>query len=123
LADSPAEQLAWCAQLLGGEGISDDFVLTSVSIHWLTNTSASANRMYYEDQHAQHPTEPTTVPIGLSSFANEFRPVRRLAERDHRNIISWHDYPRGGHWATEDGPDLLIQDIRHFFRALKKSER
>jgi epoxide hydrolase len=90
-----------------------------VSIYWLTNTAASANRASYEDQHAQHPTEPTTAPTGLASFANDFKPVRRLAERDHRNIVSWNHYPRGGHWATQDAPDLLIQDIRQFFRPLR----
>jgi pimeloyl-ACP methyl ester carboxylesterase len=118
LADSPAGQLAWSAQLIGGT--SDDFVLTNASIYWLTNTSASANRMYYEDAHAeQRPTEPTTTPTGLASFANDFKPLRRLAERDHRNIVSWNDYPRGGHWATQDAPDLLLQDIRQFFRRLR----
>lgn len=119
LADSPAGQLAWSAQLLGGEGISDDFVLTNVSIYWLTNTSASANRTYYEHQHAQHPTEPTTTPTGLASFANDFRPVRRFAERDHHNIVSWNEYPRGGHWATQEAPDLLIGDLRAFFRRFR----
>ncbi|HEX2326924.1 MAG TPA: epoxide hydrolase [Chloroflexota bacterium] len=119
LADSPAGQLAWSAQLLGGDTISPDFVLTNVSLYWLTNTSASANRNYYETQHAQHPSGPTTVPTGLASFAHDFRPVRRLAERDHSNIVSWNEYPRGGHWATQDAPDLLLQDIRQFFRALR----
>ena len=32
---------------------------------------------------ADHPTEPTTVPVGLASFAFDFRPIRRFAERDH----------------------------------------
>lgn len=119
LADSPAGQLAWSAQLLGGREISDDFVLTNVSIYWLTNTSASANRTYYEYEHAQHPAAPTTTPTGLASFANDFKPLRRLAERDHGNIVSWNDYPRGGHWASQDAPDLLIQDIRQFFRRFR----
>jgi len=117
LADSPAGQLAWSAQLLSGT--SEDHVLTNVSIYWLTNTSASANRMYYEDGHAEHPTEPTTAPIGLASFANDFKPLRRFAERDHRNIVSWNNYDRGGHWAAQDAPDLLLHDIRQFFRSLR----
>ena len=53
LADSPAGQLAWSAQFLGG--CSDDFVLTNAAIYWLTNTSASANRLYYENAHAKPP--------------------------------------------------------------------
>jgi epoxide hydrolase len=55
----------------------------------------------------------------MGSFANDFKPVRRLAERDHRNIVSWNDHPRGGHWASQDAPDLLLRDIRQFFRALR----
>jgi hypothetical protein len=90
-----------------------------VSIYWLTNTGASSGRLYYEDGHAEHPTEPTKVPIGLASFANDFRPVRRLAERDHSNIVSWNEYDRGSHWSAYDAPDLLLEDIRGFFRLLR----
>jgi epoxide hydrolase len=115
LADSPAGQLAWSGQLFGNAP-SPDEILTNVSIYWLTNTGASSGRMYYEDGHATHPSEPTTVPIGLASFAYDFRPVRRLAERDHSNILSWNEYDRGGHWAAYDAPDLLLGDIRQFYR-------
>jgi epoxide hydrolase len=30
--------------------------------------------------------------------------------------VSWHTYDRGSHWATQDAPDLLIEDMRAFFR-------
>jgi hypothetical protein len=117
LADSPAGQLAWIGQLLG-EAVSPDVVVTNATIYWLTNTGASSARFYYEDAHAEHPTEPTTVPLGLASFALDFTPLRRLAERDHKNIVSWNEYDRGGHWAAHDAPDLLVSDIRQFFRQL-----
>jgi epoxide hydrolase len=117
LADSPAGQLAWSAQLLSGT--SDDHVLTNASIYWLTNTAASAARFYYEDHHAKHPTTPTTTPTGLASFAFDFRPLRRFAERDHANIVSWNEYDRSGHWATQDAADLLADDIRTFFQAYR----
>ncbi|HEY7486779.1 MAG TPA: epoxide hydrolase [Streptosporangiaceae bacterium] len=117
LADSPAGQLAWSAQLLSGTG--DDHVLTNATIYWLTNTGASAARFYYEDAHAERPPEPTTAPTGLASFAMDFKPLRRFAERDHSNIVSWNDYDRGSHWATQDAPDLLLGDIRGFFAKLR----
>ena len=116
LADSPSGQMAWIAQLLGGT--SDEHVLTNATIYWLTNTGASSARFYYEDHHAEHPTEPTTAPTGLASFAFDFRPLRRFAERDHANIVSWNEYDRGSHWATQDAPDLLIQDLQGFFSKL-----
>jgi pimeloyl-ACP methyl ester carboxylesterase len=114
LADSPAGQLAWSGQLFG-DALSPDDICTNVAIYWLTNTGASAARFYYENQHADQPTTPTTVPIGLASFAFDFRPIRRFAERDHANLVSWTEFDRGGHWAAHDAPDLLLADLRQFF--------
>jgi pimeloyl-ACP methyl ester carboxylesterase len=115
LADSPAGLLAWNGQLLG-EAIDRDTLLTIASIYWFTNTAASAARFYYEDRHGTMRQEPTTTPIGLASFANDFRPVRKFVERDHTNLVSWNTYDQGGHWAAHDAPDLLTADIRQFFR-------
>jgi pimeloyl-ACP methyl ester carboxylesterase len=119
LADSPAGQVAWSGQLFG-DALSKDHIVTNVAIYWLTNTAASAARFYYENAHADHPTEPTTVPIGLASFAGDFRPIRRFAERDHANIVSWSEFDRGSHWAAHDATDLLIGDLRQFFRRFRR---
>jgi pimeloyl-ACP methyl ester carboxylesterase len=118
LADSPAGQLAWSGQLFG-DALGKDHIVTNVAIYWLTNTAASAARFYYENQHATQPTGPTTVPIGLASFAFDFRPIRRFAERDHARIVSWSEFDRGSHWAAHDAPDLLLGDLRQFFRTLR----
>lgn len=119
LADSPVGQLGWNAQLLGPT-LDPDYVLTNTMIYWLTNTAASSARLYYEDFHAtDKPTEPTTVPIGLANFAWDFHSIRAFAERDHKNIVSWNVYDTGSHFAAHDAPDLLIDDIRGFFRRLR----
>jgi hypothetical protein len=114
LADSPAGQLGWSGQLFG-DALSSDHIITNVAIYWLTNTAASAARFYYENHHATQPTGPSTVPLGLASFAFDFRPIRRFAERDHTNIVSWSEFDRGSHWAAHDAPDLLTTDLRQFF--------
>jgi len=72
-----------------------------------------------EDKHADHPTEPTTVPLGLASFAYDFRSIRRFAERDHAAIVSWNEHDRGSHWSAHDAPDLLLADLRQFYRKLR----
>ncbi|GAA3262545.1 epoxide hydrolase family protein [Nonomuraea helvata] len=119
LADSPVGQLGWNAQLLG-PNLDADYVLTNTMIYWLTNTAASAARLYYEDFHAEDkPAEPTTVPLGLANFAWDFPSIRPLAERDHKNIVSWNVYGTGSHFAAHDVPDLLIDDLRGFFRRLR----
>jgi hypothetical protein len=32
--------------------------------------------------------------------------------------VSWHEFDRGSHWATQDAPDLLLQDLREFFASV-----
>ena len=119
LLDSPVGLLAWNAQLLGEE-LDRDFVLTNVMLYWLTGTAGSAARLYYENAHATPPTEPTTVPIGLAAFAGDFSGIRRFANRDHSNIVRWSTFEGGGgHYAAHKVPDLLVGDVREFFRDLR----
>jgi pimeloyl-ACP methyl ester carboxylesterase len=125
LADSPAGLLGWNAQLFsngtsGEKEVDDDFILTNVAVYWFTNTGGSSIRWYYENAKAKPATEPTTVPIGLAAFAGDFKSIRRFAERDHRAIRQWHTYAEpGGHYAAHQEAELLVNDIRGFFRELR----
>jgi epoxide hydrolase len=121
VADSPVGQLAWNYQIYG-DAVGFDYILTNVTIYWLTNTAASSARFYYENAHAQNvPAGPTTVPLGLANFADVAQAIRPFAERDHKNIVSWNFYNRGNHFATQTAPDLLMNDIRTFFQKLRES--
>jgi hypothetical protein len=126
LADSPVGLLAWHAQLFGNS-LDADFILANVAVYWLTGTAGSAIRFYYEDAHATgQPAGPTTAPTGLAMFAGDFQSIRRFAERDHANIVSWHSYGRAaagqndapGHYAAHEATDVLAADIREFFGKL-----
>lgn len=122
LADSPAGLLAWYVQIYRDE-VDADFILTDVTLTWLTGTVASNLRLYYENRHAAAPSEPTRVPLGLAQFSDDFISMRRFAERDHHNIVSWNVYDRPGHYAAHQSPELLIDDIRGFFAGLARAER
>ncbi len=129
LADSPAGLLAWNGQLFG-DSLDAEFVVANVALYWLTGTSGSSIRFYYEDAHAGSapPSGPTTVPTGLAMFAGDFRSIRRFADRDHANIVSWHSYgtppaagtqtDAAGHYAAHEATDVLVADIREFFAPL-----
>ena len=43
--------------------------------------------------------------------------MRRFAERGE-NIVHWTEFDRGGHFAALEEPDLLIADVRAFFRTV-----
>ena len=119
LQDSPAGWLAWVGQLYQ-QWADPDYVLTNASAYWLTGTIGSSIRRYFAEAHdADRPTEPTTAPTGVAIFAEDFQSVRRFADRDHANIVSWNHYDRGSHFSPHDAPDLLLDDIRRFFRPLR----
>ncbi len=60
------------------------------------------------------------MPIGLAAFAGDFSGIRRFANRDHTNIVRWTTFEGGGgHYAANKVPDLLVGDVREFFRDLR----
>ncbi|MDX8030459.1 epoxide hydrolase [Lentzea sp. BCCO 10_0856] len=116
LADSPVGQLAWTMQLMGEPAVSKDFLLANVSIYWFTATAGSSARLYYEDAHREDPpSEPTTFPMGVAIFADDFQTIRRFAERDHHNLVHWSEFATGGHYSGHDAPELLAGDLKAFF--------
>ncbi|MFE0874217.1 epoxide hydrolase family protein [Streptomyces smyrnaeus] len=58
-----------------------------------------------------------TVPTGVLLSAHDVT-VRPWAERDH-TIVRWTELGTGGHFLALEAPDLLVEDVRAFFRALR----
>jgi epoxide hydrolase len=128
LADSPAGQLAWIVEKfkewtdpaaeLPEDAVDRDHLLTNVTVYWLTNTAGSSARLYYEGARTwgQAP-ERSPVPTGVAVFPGDTT-IRRIAERDH-NVVHWSEFERGGHFPAMEAPDLLVADVRRFFRGLR----
>ncbi|GAA5101841.1 epoxide hydrolase family protein [Nocardia iowensis] len=114
LMDSPAGLVGWNSQLLGPD-LDDDFVLTNIAIHWLTGTAGSAIRHYFEKAKAEKPAEPIAVPLSLSGSKGDFHGIRRFAERDHSNIVSWRTHDVYTHYLHHVAPELMSGEITEFF--------
>ena len=56
---------------------------------------------------------------GLAAFGGDFSGIRRFADRDHKNIVHWSVFDHGGHFAAHKVPDLLVGDVREFFRRFR----
>jgi epoxide hydrolase len=128
LTDSPAGQLAWIvekfnawsypADELPQQAIDRDVILTDVMLYWLTGTAGSSARSYYDNAHASSfHQQPATTPTGVAVFAEDVA-IRRYAERGN-NIVHWSEFDRGGHFVALEAPDLLVGDVRDFFRPLR----
>jgi len=128
LTDSPVGQLAWIVEkfkewtdpsaALPEDAVDRDLILTDVSLYWLTSTAGSAAHIYYEDARTWGQVPPRSlVPTGVAVFPNDLT-LRPLAERDH-HVVHWTEFDRGGHFAALEAPDLLVDDVRTFFRQLR----
>jgi pimeloyl-ACP methyl ester carboxylesterase len=128
LNDSPVGLLAWIvdkfrdwtdpARPLPEDAVGRDHLLTNVTLYRLTGTGATSAHLYYESRVA--PAEPSTrseVPTGIAVFPTD-PVIRRIAEREH-NVVHWSEFDRGRHFAALEAPDLLVGDLRAFFRAFR----
>jgi pimeloyl-ACP methyl ester carboxylesterase len=128
LNDSPVGQLAWItekfrewtdpAKELPEDAVDRDLLLTNVTLYWLTGTGASSAQLYYEVRAAAAaPAAKPGVPTGIAVFPSD-PAIRRLSEREH-DVVHWSEFTRGGHFAAAEAPDLLVDDIRRFFRRVR----
>ena len=127
LTDSPVGQLAWIVEKfkewthaadVPEDAVDRDQLLTNVMLYWLTGTANSSARLYYENLHAgSWGQQPGTTPTGVAVFAEDYA-IRRYAQRSN-NIVHWSEFDRGGHFAAMEAPDLLVGDVRTFFRGVR----
>jgi pimeloyl-ACP methyl ester carboxylesterase len=101
--------------------VDRDQLLADVTLYWLTGTAGSSAALYYETAHAGAgwaavAGRPSSAPTGVAVFPSDTSlPVRHLAERNDR-IVHWTELERGGHFPAMEVPDLLVGDVRTFFR-------
>ncbi|MEJ7935291.1 epoxide hydrolase [Sphingobium sp. AN558] len=130
LADSPVGQAGWIYEKLrtwsdcDGEVetiFTDDEMLDTIMLYWLTNSGASSARLYWESMGSFRPHR-IDLPLGYSQFPAEIMaPPRKWAEVVFSNIIHWNSLDKGGHFAAFEQPALFVDEIRTCFRQLRRS--
>ena len=138
LNDSPVGLAAWIIEKFRRwsdcdgdveQSFTKDELLSNVMIYW---TTASINRSfgpYYDIAHAgavewtkqklKQVVGASDVPAGFAMFPKDLTsPPREWAERFFA-VKRWTEMPRGGHFAALEEPELLVNEIREFFRPLR----
>ena len=59
------------------------------------------------------------LAIGAGVGAFEVIYVLATVIQEDHNVVHWSEFDRGGHFAAMEAPDLLVVDMRAFFRALR----
>jgi pimeloyl-ACP methyl ester carboxylesterase len=132
--DSPVGMLAWMLHRrrnwsdCGGDvsrRFTDDELLLTASLYWLSESFASSLRFYpasflapWAPRHDRKPT--LQAPTGIAVFPKELRHVSKEFAAEHANLVHWSEMPRGGHFAPAEEPELLVADLRTFFRPLRR---
>jgi pimeloyl-ACP methyl ester carboxylesterase len=128
LDDSPAGLAAWIVEKFrswtDNDGVIEkkftkDELLTNVMIYWVTQSGTSSARIYYENQRAKPPQRKVEVPTACAVFPKEISIAPRRWVEAQYNVTRWTEMPKGGHFAALEEPELLVDDIRAFFRTLR----
>ena len=133
LNDSPAGLAAWLVEKwrswgdTGGDvdgRFGRDELLTTITLYWVTGSITSSMRDYFDNRWHRTDIGPdvrVTVSTAMAVFANELvtegEVPREYYERLY-DIRRWTVFPRGGHFAAAEEPDLLADDIAAFFHDL-----
>ena len=135
--DSPAGLAAW---ILVHPGFKDwnygadpqqsptkDDVLDNITLYWVTNTAASAGRLYWENGArgsvivaAAQRTSEISLPVAITVFPDDvYRAPETWARRAYKNLIYFHEVDKGGHFAAWEQPELFSAELRAAFRLLR----
>ena len=133
LADSPIGQSAWILekfyQWTDCQGhpentLTRDEIIDNIMFYWLTNSAASSARLYWESFNKAFgggSDNTVKLPTGISSYPKEIvRTPRSWADQRYVNIQYWNDLDKGGHFAAFEQPDLFVNELRAFKRALSQ---
>jgi pimeloyl-ACP methyl ester carboxylesterase len=134
IADSPVGVAAWIldhdpvsmqliARAFDGEptGLTRDDVLDNATLFWLTNTTISAARLYWEGfAKADFGPKNISIPVAVSVFPDEqYQAPRSWAEQAYPNLIHYNKLDKGGHFAAWEQPQLLSEEVRTGLRSLR----
>lgn len=130
LVDSPVGMAAWMYEKFatwtysGGDPekvLTKDEMLDDISLYWLTQTGASAARIYWEDHSNNfNAVDIPELPVAVTVFPGEiYRAPRSWAERCYHNLVYFSEAKNGGHFAAWEQPELFVQEVRAAFRSLR----
>ena len=106
--------------------LTTDEVLDDISLYWLTNSAASAGRLYWENRDrsptgaAAQMTDQIKVPVAVTIFPYEsYRAPETWARRAFPTLDYYHEVDKGGHFAAWEQPELFASELRAAFKPLR----
>jgi pimeloyl-ACP methyl ester carboxylesterase len=131
MADSPAGLGAWLwhrrEDWCDGDAIEvfgRDDLCTLSSLYWFNSSFASSIRLY-----AEQFTKPWALvhdrerivdaPTGVGVFAKDLVFMPRAVMDRRTDLRRWQTFDQGGHFAPAEQPEIVVDELRAFFRDLR----
>jgi pimeloyl-ACP methyl ester carboxylesterase len=133
ISDSPIGLAAWfldhdirsyelIARAFDGKpgGLTRDDVLDNITLAWLTGTTVSSARLYWENKLPFFVPMGVEIPVAVSAFPDDiYQAPRSWAERAYPRLTHYNRPEQGGHFAAWEQPKLLVEDVRAGFKSLR----
>lgn len=106
------------------DAVKIDDILDNITLYWLTNTGASAARLFWERQLLGMSLAGPTLylPVAASVFPREvFRAPKSWAQQKYPNLIYWNELEKGGHFAAFEQPEVFAKELAAAFRTLRNA--
>lgn len=126
LNDSPIGLAAWITEKFYGwfDGeenklvVSNDEILSIISLYWFTESITSSIRLYKENGDFGFSFNNISQPMAGAIFKRDIMlPPRIWAEKIYK-VVQWNEYD-GGHFAALERPEILAKDVINFIGKLE----
>ena len=132
MADSPLGTAAWLWERrrnwsdCNGEietAFDREHLCTTAALYWCTGAFTSSLRLYFEQFSKPwplvHDRSPVLeAPTGFAIFPKDVVQLPRRIAAANSDLRRWTVMPRGGHFGAAEAPDLVVDELRAFFRDL-----
>ena len=98
MLDHDARSLALIARVFDGEreGLTRDDILDNITLYWLTNTTVSSARLYWESKLPFFAPKHIAIPVAVSAFPDElYQAPRSWTERAYPKLIHYNKLDEG----------------------------
>ena len=124
MLDHDARSMALMSRVFDGqrEGLTRDDILDNVTLYWLTNTTISAARLYWESKLAFFAPKNVPIPTAVTAFPDElYQAPKSWTEKAYPKLIYYNRVAKGGHFAAWEQPETVVTELRAAFKSLRSA--
>ena len=122
MLDHDAVSMALISRVFNGqtEGLTKEDIVSNISLYWLTGTSTSSARLYWESKLAFFAPKGISIPVAVSAYPDElYQAPKSWTQKAYPKLIHYNKLEKGGHFAAWEQPQTFTEELRASFKTLR----